>query len=238
MGTSKGYLPPTGFLWTDTKRAVTNMKRENFSSTSIGKALSRYTKAASNNTSYQQSKRATSKIGAAAIGFSQLVKSDGLVAALDQVGLSHLKNAPFEELYLGLMDYFSESNNTITDTMANQAIQECMDELMSGITNNEELENILIELNPNNFLIEFFSKHIEVSFLTNFAEKIDALCDSVNESIRAQDRIRDYIKLEISENYSLEELTIIDWKGHEGKSFLEEKFEQVWNIFELWSESK
>lgn len=34
----------------DTKRAATNMKRENFYSTSVGKSLSRYNKASINNT--------------------------------------------------------------------------------------------------------------------------------------------------------------------------------------------
>ena len=37
MGTSKGYQPPKGYLWSNAKRAVTNMVNSNFESSSIGK---------------------------------------------------------------------------------------------------------------------------------------------------------------------------------------------------------
>lgn len=45
MGTSKGYLPPTGYLWTDAKRDVTKMVKDNFTPSSIGKAISNFAKA-------------------------------------------------------------------------------------------------------------------------------------------------------------------------------------------------
>ena len=45
MGTSKGYLPPTGYLWSDVKRDVTKMARENFNEKSVQKAISNFSKA-------------------------------------------------------------------------------------------------------------------------------------------------------------------------------------------------
>ena len=89
MGTSKGYQPPKGFLWSDAKRAVTSMVKSNFENDSIGKAVGRYNQAArQGGTSKRQ--QGLSTAGSKAIGFFSTAKSQGFDRALEQVGLSNL----------------------------------------------------------------------------------------------------------------------------------------------------
>ncbi|MFC5732339.1 hypothetical protein [Cytobacillus gottheilii] len=94
MGTSKGYSPPTGHLWSDTKRAVSGMARNNYSPDSIGKAMSNFSKANRSNGSGKEGNSAIGASGTRAINFSGLVRNFGLDYALNEVGLSIITRSP------------------------------------------------------------------------------------------------------------------------------------------------
>ena len=191
MGTSKGYLPPTGYLWTDTKRAVTNMAKNNFSSNFIGRAVSKFAKATKNNGFARGNKSSVGTVGSKAIGFVGLVRTIGLENALREVGLSHLVGKSLQEIYFGLINYFSEDANTLQQVIANKAMQELMAEIMVGVSEVEDFEQTLSSLEGNIFLRDFLIKFIEVAFFTNFAEKINSLCKSIDETIKAQEQIKE-----------------------------------------------
>ncbi|MGG0720592.1 hypothetical protein ABE096_23940 [Robertmurraya massiliosenegalensis] len=236
MGTSKGYLPPTGHLWSDAKRAVSGIARNNLSSSSIGKAMSNFSKATASGGSRQKSDSIIAKSGAKVIGFSGLVRQVGLANALDQVGLTHLKGKDPHTIILGLVDYFSESTNTIQQSIANQAIQDYMLELMNGIETESETEAILSNLDSETFIMDYLSKYMEVYFFTNFAEKISSLCKDIQQTIKMQDRIKEFIRLEIKQNYNVEGLENVDWRGREGERYIQQKCNQIWSIFENWGD--
>lgn len=237
MGTSKGYLPPTGYMWPETKRAVTNMAKNNFSGNSIGRAVSNFAKATKNNGFARGKKSSVGSVGSKAVGFIGLVRTIGLENALHEVGLSHLVGKSLQEIYFGLLDYFSEEANTLNQVIANQAMQELMAEIMVGVSEVEAFEQILSSLDGNIFLRDFLIKFVEVAFFTNFAEKINSLCKGIEETIKAQEQIKEFIRIQISNNYTIEDLKDIDWKGKSGKDFVEKKCEEVWEIFESWRDS-
>ncbi|WP_068504677.1 hypothetical protein [Paenibacillus kribbensis] len=199
MGTSKGYLPPTGHLWSETKRAVSSMNRNNYSSSSIGKAISSFSKASSG--TRNQGNAAIGASGAKALNFADLVKSIGLDNALNQVGLAHLAGQDPQAVFEGLVNYFSEGTNSLQQSIADQAMQEYMEEMMGSVRNKDELEDAFAKLESEVFIQDYLTKYVQVSFFTNFAEKINALCKDIGQAVKMQERIKEFIRLEIAENY-------------------------------------
>ncbi|MFL0584306.1 hypothetical protein ACH0B6_17165 [Solibacillus silvestris] len=236
MGTSKGYSPPTGHLWSDTKRAVSGIARNNYSPDSIGKAMSNFSKANGSNGSGKEGNSAIGASGARAINFSGLVRSFGLDYALNEVGLSYLIGRSPEEVFEGLIDYFSEGSNNLQQSIADQAMQEYMEEMMGNVRSEEELQAAFANLETDIFIRDYLTKYLTVSFFTNFAEKINSLCKDIVKAIKMQERISEYIRLEIAEKYQSDGLKNIDWKGREGVHYIEKKCEEVWMIFEMWGD--
>lgn len=238
MGTSKGYLPPTGHLWSDAKRAISSMKRNGYSSNSIGKAMSNFSKASGSNGARKESNSVIGSSGSKVVSFSNLVLSFGLNSALDQVGLSHLKGQGTQAVFEGLIDYFSEGTNSLQQSVANQAMQEYLEEMMEGVKNEGELEEAFANMETDIFIRDYLTKYVEVSFFTNFAEKINSMCKDIGETIKLQGRIKDFIRLTISGNYQLEKLGEMDWKGSDGRQYIERKCNDIWGIFESWGDAE
>lgn len=236
MGTSKGYLPPNGHLWSDTKRAVSGIKRNGLSSNSVGKALSKFAKATGDGyrTAGQNSVGVS---GSKALRFAGLVNSGGLDYALDEIGLSHLKGQDTESILDGLIEYFCEGTNNLQSAIADSALQDLMEELFSDVTSNEQLDQLYRELDSNFFIKEYLIKYVEQSFFSNFAEKINSLCDGINQALAMQERIKEYIRLEIEENYQSDNLEQMDWRGIQGQRYISSKCDEIWSIFEMWGEN-
>ncbi|MDN4619056.1 hypothetical protein QCD85_13200 [Paenibacillus sp. PsM32] len=232
MGTSKGYSPPTGHLWSEAKRAVSSMNRNNYSSNSIEKAVSSFSKASQSNRS--QGNVAISNSSSKVLGFADLVTALGLDRALDEIGLQHLKGQEPQKVFEGLIDYFSEGTNSLQQSIADQALQEYMTEMMGNVRSNEELQSLFSELDANTMIQDILIKYVQVSFFTNFAEKINTLCENITQAIKMQERIKQFIRLEISENYKKSNLERMDWNGTQGRKFVQEKCEEIWGIFEQW----
>jgi len=236
MGTSKGYLPPTGHLWSDTKRAVSSMNRNSYSSSSIGKAVSSFSKA--NRGTRSQGNSAVGASGAKALNFADLVRSIGLNNALDQVGLTHLIGQDPQAVFEGLLSYFSEGTDSLQQSIADQAMQEYMAEMMGSVRSKEELDDAFAKLETDLFIQDFLTKYVQVSFFTNFAEKINALCKDIGQALKMQERIKEFIRLEIADNYTRDGMKNMDWRGREGREYIERKCEDVWGIFERWRDSE
>ncbi|MFF2889071.1 hypothetical protein [Paenibacillus sp. NPDC057967] len=236
MGTSKGYLPPTGHLWSESKRAISSMNRNGYSSASIGKAVSSFSKASKVNRNQGNSEisRSSSKV----LNFSGLVRSIGLDQALDQVGLGHLKGQSPQKVFEGLIDYFSEGTDSLQQSIADQAMQEYMAEMMGSVRSKEELDDAFAKLETDLFIQDFLTKYVQVSFFTNFAEKINALCKDIGQALKMQGRIKEFIRLEIASNYTRDGMKNMDWRGREGREYIERKCEDVWGIFERWGDSE
>lgn len=91
MGTSKGYLPPTGYLWPDVKRDVTKMVRDNFSSSSVDKAVSSFAKVLNSSGGSGSNAGKAIQSSGRALSFIDSVRKYGFTETLERFGLSHLK---------------------------------------------------------------------------------------------------------------------------------------------------
>jgi hypothetical protein len=235
MGTSKGYLPPTGFLWTDTKRNVTGMVKNGLTPSSIGKAVSSFSKAMSNNGNTKSGSIA--KVGSKAIGFIQSVKNFGLADALERVGLSHLRNQSSEELRSGLLEYFNDSGNELYDNIAQQSMNELMRELLKGAENEDDYDTLIRSIDTGEFIREFVVKFIQNCFLANFSEKLLTMFDSLEKYDSAEKSVKTYIRTSIEAEYTVETIQSVDWNGQEGSKIISDKYDKALEILSVWSES-
>jgi hypothetical protein len=231
MGTSKGYLPPKGFLWKDAKTAITNMAKNNFNNESVSKALNKYVgarRSTSGSNSGQQYNKQMAVSGAKALNFVNLYNSYGLNGTLQQLGLSNLIGKSNEEIYLGLVDYFAPNADTFEDSI----VRDCMVEILDDfeLFDKEKDEN---KISDKEFLLGFFIKYIQKSFISNFFEKIQGLCKNIEETNRAIKEVKNYIRVTIETEFTVEDLAGINWTSAQGERFINSKCEEVFNIFKI-----
>ncbi|NGT94384.1 hypothetical protein [Clostridium perfringens] len=227
MGTSKGYIPPKSKEWRNSKTAVSRMINGNDNVEGVKKAVSEYAKA------YSSTHLPLSKAGALIsdmLGFFSEVKVNGLNNTLKREGLDNLIGKSNEEIYFGLIEYFCTDNSTIEDSV----LRECVVDVLSD---NEivDLEN-LEKLDGNKFIEDFIIKYIQVNFEVAFAEKVQGLCDSVDESKSKIREVNIYIDDTIRNLYKREEIVNINWRGEEGKLFIDKKCRECYELLMLFEE--
>ena len=227
MGTSKGYIPPKSKEWRNAKAAVSRMINGSDRVEGIKNAVSDYAKAySSTHLPFSKASALVSDI----LGFFSDVKVNGLDNTLAREGLDNLIGKSNEEIYFGLIEYFCTDNATIEDSV----LRECV---VDVLIDNEivDLDN-LEELDGNKFIEDFIIKYIQVNFEVSFAEKVQGLCDSVDESKSKIKEVNRYIDDNIRNLYNREEIVNINWRGEEGKRFIDKKCKECYELLMLFEE--
>ncbi|QFT87674.1 hypothetical protein FIU87_03330 [Bacillus sp. THAF10] len=236
MGTSKGYLPPTGYLWPDVKRDVTKMVRDNFSSSSVDKAVSSFAKVLNSSGGSGSNAGKAIQSSGRALSFIDSVRKYGFTETLERFGLSHLKNETPENVRSGLLNYFSDSGNEFYDSISNQSMNELMRELFKGINDVREYEEVLNTLDTGDFIREFIIKFIQNCFFANFTEKLLSLFDNLDKYQVAEKNVKTHIRNSIEKKYSSKKLQDIDWNGQEGNRIINNTYKRALEILSAWSE--
>ena len=118
------------------------MVRNHFDSDSIGKAVSRFNQAVrqvehivvSNDYQLQVLKP---------LAFSPIAKLQGFEKALEHAGLSDLIGKSNMEIYMGLLDYFVGSSNTLDDSIVWDSMAELLKELFLDVPGDKSFEDII-----------------------------------------------------------------------------------------------
>lgn len=209
MGTSKGYLPPTTPEWSKAKTTLTHYIKNSAGNGNKSKVLADYARAHKSSSNFLGVGNVANRL----VGLLNLIQSEGLESALEQVGLSHLLDTEASNLYNELLNYFNEATITIEDSVIRDSLNQTFEEV------NLQDVSELISWDIKDVLITFFIKYIQNSFQSNFFEKIQAT-KSISETNRILDNINDHIDFEIRNNQNFEMLNKIDWNGEEGKQFV------------------
>lgn len=235
MGTSKGYQPPKGYLWSDAKRAVTSMVKNNFESDSIGKAVGQYNQAARQGGGFRR-QQDLSTAGSKAVGFFSVARSQGFQKALEQTGLSNLIGKTNEEIYAGLLDYFVGDGSSLDDSIVRDSMAELLKELFFDVPDDKSFEDVINDSDMNKFIKDLITKFIQKDFIMNFSEKIEAKCKNIEVYKNAEKKIKDFIRAKIDTKYSAGDLSKIDWKGQQGKRFINDRCNEVIRVFDIYLE--
>lgn len=224
MGTSKGYIPPKGYLWKDAKSAVTNMAKNNFDNESIGKCLKKYSEARRSSGGTKQSKQVVST-GSKMMNFIGLLNKNGLNSTLEEIGLKNLIGKDNNEVFMGLIEYFSPKTESVEDSI----LRDCVSEILTDVDIFDD--NSLIS--DKDLLQKFLITYVQKSFISSFFEKIQGLCGSINKTNRAIDEIKNNIRITLENKYSISELTNINWMSRAGKDFMNKICDEAFEIFIL-----
>lgn len=221
MGTSKGYIPPKSQEWRIAKSSVTKMVNSNDTNNGTQKAIRDYAKA------YSSTHLGKSNLGVVIgnmLDFLQNISENGLNEALDNLGLSNLVDKEIGEIYIGLIDYFCKENSTIEDSV----IRECCLDIFedNNIINIDDLSN----LNPQEFILDFIIKYIQVNFEVSFFEKILGLYKDISTANKKIQEVKQYIDENIRYIYEFEEIIDIDWLGQDGITFINKKCRECYDI--------
>lgn len=224
MGTSKGYIPPKGYLWKDAKSAVTNMAKNDFDNESIGKCLKKYSEARRSAGCTKQSKQVVST-GSKMMNFIGLLNKNGLNITLEEIGLKNLIGKDNNEIFMGLIEYFSPKTESVEDSI----VRDCVSEILTDVDIFDD--NSLIS--DKDLLQKFLITYVQKSFISSFFEKIQGLCGSINKTNRAIDEIKNNIRITLENKYSIAELTNINWMSRAGKDFISKICDEAFEIFIL-----
>lgn len=227
MGTSKGYIPPKGYLWKDAKSAVTNMAKNNFDNESIVKCLKKYSEARRSSGVTKQSKQVVST-GSKMMNFIGLLNKNGLNSTLEEIGLKNLIGKDNNEIFMGLIEYFSPKTESVEDSI----VRDCVSEILTDVDIFDD--NSLIS--DKDLLQKFLITYVQKSFISSFFEKIQGLCGSINKTNRAIEEIKNNIRITLENKYSISELTNINWMSRAGKDFINKICDEVFEIFILMEE--
>lgn len=227
MGTSKGYIPPKNEEWRRAKSSITRMINGNDRSDGIKKAVSNYAEAY---ISTHLNASSIGSVGGKVLGFLENTKENGLNRALYEEGLGNLAGKSNGEICTGLINYFCNNNTSIDDGI----IRECLTDIFDD---KEIIDfNDLDKLNSQEFLTEFIIKYIQVNFEVAFSEKVQCLCNSVDDANSKIQDVKEYIDEKIRNMYKVDELLKINWKGNEGKTFIDKKCEECYKLLQLLEE--
>lgn len=236
MGTSKGYLPPTGYLWSDVKRDVTKMAKDNFNESSVQKGVSNFARALDNTRSSGGNAGQAIQSGKKVIGFIDAVRKYGFDGALERTGLGHLRGQSTENIKEGLLKYFNEGGNEFYSSISNQTMNELLREMLKGVNEPSEYDEVIKSMEPSDFMMEFIIKFIQNCFFANFTEKLLSLFDKLDKYDVAERSIKTFIRNSIEEKYSKQQVQRVDWNGTEGNEILNETYKSCLNILSRWGE--
>lgn len=236
MGTSKGYLPPTGYLWTQAKRSVTDMVKHNFENESIGKAVGNYARATTGSQGGGQRSRVTklSEVGSRAGAFFGIAQSEGFITALEKAGLGNLADKDSAEVYAGLLNYLTGNGSTLDDSVVRDSMSEVLREEIEKNQDESEIGEIFEKMDMEKFFVNLICKFVQKDFLLLFAEKIQAKCGSIKKYKDAEKQIKTFIQKQITDSYVYEDLSMIDWSSKEGKQFIEKRCNEVFTVFNIY----
>jgi hypothetical protein len=239
MGTSKSYILPTGNLWREAKIAVSSIVRDNGSIDSIGNAVKKYYKAVRENGGniYKNKQKTVTTTAERAAGFINLVHTEGLTKALEHSGLVNLIDKSLDEIFIGLIDYFSGNGSLLDEAVVRDSMCELMNEIFKDILDINKVEEKFKNIDPQEFIMNFIIKCIQKDFLTSFSEKILSKCKNSKQHTLIQNNIKEFIKVTIKNRFNKKEIVSIDWNGKEVKAFITKMYDDIIDIFLTWSDS-
>lgn len=236
MGTSSGYIAPSGGDWNSLKRQMGMLldepdKRnlvvskfisaiggsEGFSSSN--KPTNNATRSSGNKVFNSSKARKTSQD---VLGFFSDIHTAGLAKALQDRNLD-LNNKNLEDIKEILIDYFSEPSTDADSDAASRAIATVMDKIFSEITTEQELDdyfsNVITTKKAEIILCGFYESYIYELFARTFFEDRTKHSNQA-EAIEILEIVKETIKSKISTYQCHANLQNIDFKGQAGADFV------------------
>lgn len=248
MGTSAGYIPPSGNNWNSLKRQMGMLldkpeKKELVLSkfiTAIGgsERFSTSNRPIGNNANSGRGKSFKSssarKTSQNVLGFFSDINTNGLSQALQDRNID-LNDKNLEEIKETLIDYFTEPSIDGDTDASSRAIVTVMDDLFSEISTEEELENYFNDVisteKAEKILCGFYENYIFELFARTFFEDRTQHSNQ-SDAVEILDIVKETIKSKISTHQCRANLQDIDFKSQDGANFVQGILNDILEILE------
>lgn len=247
MGTSAGYVPPSGGDWNSLKRQMGMLLDEPSKKDLV---LSRFISAIGGAEGFSSSNRPTSSTGGTrarsfksssarqtsqnVLGFFSDINVNGLAKTLADRQID-LSNKSLEDIKEILIDYFSEPSTDADSDAASRAIATVMDELFNEITTEQELEdyfsNVITTDKSEMILCGFYENYIYELFARTFFEDRTKHSNQ-NDAIEILEIVKETIKSKISTYQCSANFQDINFNGQDGADFVQGILNDILEIFE------
>lgn len=260
MGTSKGYVAPTGGSWTKLKRDVSRFARDvgagpppsappDRPNPRIGDLLAQLVAAlggasvvASAGRTAGSAAGGASLIGGGAArtgaefgGFATAVAEAGLDEALRRFDLDGLDGRPADEVIDAIAERLSDVPSGLDEAAAREALIKVTDELRGDASSLPELEvayrRAMEAYGVHGLMWRYFGYYLYVLFCERFAERLARDPDRT-DSVSVSSQVREYILLAVESRAVGREVGGIDWSGPEGIAISEAILAETLHIFE------
>jgi len=237
MGTSKGYQAPSSPQWGKFKGKVTAASGGGAVTPDIAREIIRgfiQTNGGVENIVQGKgtigSSRVAQTVAGRFAGFVSSVSTTGLPETLDQYGLGDLIGKPSGEISSALLDFLCDDGSILDEVDARSAMADLIDELLTGIRELEQIQQILEERLQSDtlesLLAQFFGHYIYHQFCRVFFERITTR-HGEEKSKSFMESIKWFIDEELKYISSNKKLMDIDWKGHEGQALIDEILQET-----------
>lgn len=222
MGTSKGYILPTRPDWTKSKRAVGAMIK-NTSGDSVAKAASRFATAIKGDLTQTESVAFT-KAAAGILGFIYSANRSNINEALTEIGRQDLIGKPSSEIWDELLYMYTNEGKSIEDSLALDALSLATKNLNLNIDNLGDLQSDIL-------LKEMIVDYICLKFEFCYEEKIEKQ-KSPSETGKILSSMKKYIRSNVYEELSLENIKNIDFQNLNGDRYIRDALKEAFITLE------
>jgi len=251
MGTSAGYIPPSGDNWNSLKRQMGMLldkpeKKELVLSkfiTAIGGAKGFSSSNRSTSTSSVPRRGATGKSFKSSsarktsqnvLGFFSDINTNGFTQALEKRNID-LRDKNLDEIKETLIDYFIEPSTDGDTDASSRAITTVMDDLFNEISTEEELESYFSDVISTEkaeiILCGFYENYIFELFARTFFED-RTQHSSQSDTVELLDIVKETIKSKISTHQCSANLKDIDFNSQDGANFVQGILNDILEILE------
>lgn len=159
----------------------------------------------------------------------------GLESWLEDHGKGGLQDKTPQEVVTTILEYSKDTLNTIDSTAAGSALETLNEMLRERLGEdvakfNEKLADLLVPGELTEFIDVFFADYIYSHLSSTVYEKLQRKY-GLEKAIRLMEKIRDQIREDVKALPDEHHASAIDWKGQEGRDFMEHEFNRIISIY-------
>lgn len=253
MGTSAGYVPPSGDNWNSLKRqmgmlldkpekkelvlskfitAIGGAEQFSASNRASGTNFTGNTGGGGRGKSFNSS--SARKTSQNILGFFSDINANGFTQTLQERNID-LSDKSIDEIKETLIDYFTEPSTDGDTDASSRAIATVMDNLFNEISTEEELENYFNDVISTEkaeiILCEFYESYIFELFARTFFED-RTQHSSQEDASEILDIVKETIKSKIATHQCNANIKDIDFKSQDGADFVQGILNDILEILE------
>lgn len=221
MGTSKSYIPPTRIIWTQAKRAVTQLINT-CDAQSIANAGSKFATAMKSDA---QAGSTFTHAVASILGLSKSISSHGVDYALHEINRQDLLGKDSDEIWNDLLQQYTSNGSTNEEALVIDALSLALKNLKI-----DDLEK-LGEVSQEALLKEMLIDYISLNFEFRYTEKVGR-GRTPSDANQIMDSMKKYIRSSLYENLTFQDIQSIDFNQLTGDAYVESALNFAYIVFE------